>query len=194
VRQSITPFLRLSMVLSWLAAFAVWLLCMSLGLEVHAAPKTKKKAVEVYSAEDPDASPADEAALLGAEGEEISSDLGNAWAEVEDAKKDAPEAPVPDPVQIQVEVPAVPPAPSVPQTESEPLPPPPPAAASEVEKKAPKGWGMFDPVPAKNRKMIAERLRLTEILIKKYGRAYDYRVHTVKQLRQILKLLEESRP
>jgi hypothetical protein len=158
----------------------------------HAAQK--KGAPEVYSAEDPDASPADEDALLNGPDDAPNSDSGNAWAEIEPAQPPAPEledvvAP-PPPVSPAAQALALVPAPAVPAT---PEPQPTPQTATPkaaVTAKTPQGWGMFDPVPGASRRTVAERLKLVSILIQKYGRAYDYRVHTIRQLRHILKVLE----
>lgn len=48
----------------------------------------------------------------------------------------------------------------------------------------------YDPVPASQAEPIIKRLKLVEELIRKYGRAYDYRNHTLKQLEGVLASLE----
>ena len=50
----------------------------------------------------------------------------------------------------------------------------------------------FDPVPENQREPIARRLKLVNALIEKYGRAYDYRVHTARELQDILNQLDAS--
>jgi hypothetical protein len=47
----------------------------------------------------------------------------------------------------------------------------------------------FDAVPANQVEPIEERLKIVEEMIQKYGRAYDYRVHTLKELQEIQKSL-----
>ena len=158
----------------------------TLGTSALAAPK-KKAALEVYTAEDPDASPADEDALLNGPDEAPNSDAGNAWAET------AGSIPVHSENEGTQE--PVPPAPPVPAAEAAtPVAQAPLPATPSATHKAPAGWGMFDNVPDTNRKIIAERLKWAAILIQKHGRAYDYRVHTVRQLKQILKVLESQTP
>ena len=58
--------------------------------------------------------------------------------------------------------------------------------------KASQGWGMFDSVPEKSRDSLATRLTLIQELIKKYGRAYDYRIHTTAQLKKVRDLLDHE--
>jgi hypothetical protein len=50
----------------------------------------------------------------------------------------------------------------------------------------------FDSVPSGQADAISKRLRLVERLLTKYGRAYDYRTLTVKDLESILAYLEEE--
>ncbi len=52
--------------------------------------------------------------------------------------------------------------------------------------------GAYDPVPSNQRAAIARRLRLAEKLILEYGRAYDYRIHTVAELEHILEKLQKG--
>jgi len=52
----------------------------------------------------------------------------------------------------------------------------------------------FDPVPPAQAESIAQRLKLVEILIRKYGRAYDYRMHTLRDLESILMQLDAAVP
>lgn len=48
----------------------------------------------------------------------------------------------------------------------------------------------YEPVPTDQRTGIASRLKLVDELIRKFGRAYDYRVHTRADLEKIKKELE----
>jgi hypothetical protein len=48
----------------------------------------------------------------------------------------------------------------------------------------------FDPVPQDQAELIARRLQLIDQLIRRHGRAYDYRTLTVRQLESILARLE----
>lgn len=50
----------------------------------------------------------------------------------------------------------------------------------------------FDPVPSDQIPGLTHRLKLVEALIRRHGRAYDYRVHTVKTLETVLARLEAS--
>lgn len=50
--------------------------------------------------------------------------------------------------------------------------------------------GTFDAVPAEHAAGVAKRLVLVDRLIREFGRAYDYRIHTVADLETILKDLE----
>lgn len=52
----------------------------------------------------------------------------------------------------------------------------------------------FDPVPNDQVGLIVKRLRLVERLLRDHGRAYDYRVHTLRELEEILNHLETSAP
>jgi hypothetical protein len=50
----------------------------------------------------------------------------------------------------------------------------------------------FEPVPPDQVDSIARRLKLVENLLRKHGRAYDYRIHTLKELESIQASLEPS--
>ncbi len=50
----------------------------------------------------------------------------------------------------------------------------------------------FDAVPPGQAESIARRLKLVEIMIRKYGRAYDYRMHTLRDLEMILAKLDAT--
>src|SRR5262249_42158984 len=55
--------------------------------------------------------------------------------------------------------------------------------------------GGYDPVPVGQAEPLSRRLRLVDEMIRKYGRAYDYRIHTVKELEAILADLDaQARP
>lgn len=56
--------------------------------------------------------------------------------------------------------------------------------------KAPAQDLSYDPVPSDQIDGMATRLHLVEALIRRHGRAYDYRVHTVRELQAILAKLE----
>ena len=49
----------------------------------------------------------------------------------------------------------------------------------------------FDNVPEEQRAAIVKRLELVADLIKRHGRAYDYRQHTLKDLRSIISELDD---
>lgn len=50
----------------------------------------------------------------------------------------------------------------------------------------------FDTVPASQSDAILQRLKIVENLVRKYGRAYDYRAHTLKELLLIQSTLEST--
>ena len=50
----------------------------------------------------------------------------------------------------------------------------------------------FDAVPEDQVTALSKRLKLTEELIRKYHRAYDYRTHTVRELEVILAKLDNA--
>ncbi len=144
------------------------LVILSLAGPAHAA--------ETYTATDPAAAPADEAALLGKEEPEQTSDDGTAWVELESessmgAAREAEKTPPAKKLAGRLE-------------ESD--------VARSSSTKASQGWGMFDSVPEKSRDSLATRLTLIQELIKKYGRAYDYRIHTTAQLKKVRDLLDHE--
>lgn len=61
------------------------------------------------------------------------------------------------------------------------VPPPPPPHEDVVP---------FDPVPKSQKVAIRKRIQLVDRMIAKYGRAYDYRTHTLRELQNILAELE----
>lgn len=63
--------------------------------------------------------------------------------------------------------------------------PPPLAARSEARG--------FEPIPDRHVESIAGRLQLVERLIREFGRAYDYRTHTTRELERILVELRVKR-
>ncbi|MGK5082647.1 hypothetical protein WDW37_05020 [Bdellovibrionota bacterium FG-1] len=50
----------------------------------------------------------------------------------------------------------------------------------------------YDPVPVGQVEPLAQRLKLVETLIQRHGRAYDYRIHTIKELQEILSQLDKK--
>jgi hypothetical protein len=44
----------------------------------------------------------------------------------------------------------------------------------------------YDPVPAAEVSSIRQRVHLVDLLLRKYGRAYDYRTHPVRELKAVL--------
>jgi hypothetical protein len=50
----------------------------------------------------------------------------------------------------------------------------------------------FDPVPQSQRIILGERVRVAELLVRRYGRAYDYRNLTTRELKSILKNLDAA--
>jgi hypothetical protein len=64
------------------------------------------------------------------------------------------------------------------------------AAASAPKAASPAA--AFDAVPANQSEAILQRLKIVENLVRKYGRAYDYRAHTLKELELIQSTLEST--
>jgi hypothetical protein len=64
------------------------------------------------------------------------------------------------------------------------------ASAPETTPLPPPETAQFDAVPVTQTEPMVRRLRLVETLIARYGRAYDYRTHTVVELQAILGQLE----
>lgn len=58
-----------------------------------------------------------------------------------------------------------------------------------LRKKSPR---TFDPVPSDHIESIAGRLLIVEEILRKYGRAYDYRSHTTNELQRILTKLDRA--
>lgn len=50
----------------------------------------------------------------------------------------------------------------------------------------------FDAVPGPQKDAIRRRLQIVDLLVARYGRAYDYRTHTVRELEQIRANLDAS--
>ncbi len=50
--------------------------------------------------------------------------------------------------------------------------------------------GFFDPVPSDQVEALGRRLKLVETLIQRHGRAYDYRMYTIRDLERILASLD----
>ena len=87
------------------------------------------------------------------------------------------------------------PSPSAPKAQAKaPRATPKAQAANPNPVKAEKAEPLFDQVPAEQVEGIANRLKLIDTLLRKYGRAYDYRTHTFKELEKILAQLEGPPP
>jgi hypothetical protein len=71
---------------------------------------------------------------------------------------------------------------------------PQPAAVANVAApaKLPDSGLAYDPVPSDQIDALGRRLQLTDALIRRHGRAYDYRTHTVRDLELILAKLDAS--
>ena len=76
------------------------------------------------------------------------------------------------------------------QTETPPPLTPSPAASAPTASKNHSTEATFDAVPMEQIEPFLKRIRLVEELLEKYGRAYDYRVHTVRDLEVIRAQLE----
>jgi hypothetical protein len=72
------------------------------------------------------------------------------------------------------------------------IPRTPPRAHSHPKKHASKARRplSYDPVPSGEEDAVAARLQIVDKLIREFGRAYDYRSHTLKELEGILAQLE----
>lgn len=90
----------------------------------------------------------------------------------DDAHRAAETAPAPVPAQVQVQVQA--------QAQTQAVPKP------AVVKEA------YDPVPSDQKGALSIRLKLVEAIIQKHGRAYDYRIHTVRELEALLQRLDSA--
>lgn len=64
--------------------------------------------------------------------------------------------------------------------------------SDKPQKSEPQDRFSFDPVPANHAPQIAERLKLVELLILRYGRAYDYRQMTLPELKAVFTKLERE--
>jgi len=73
-----------------------------------------------------------------------------------------------------------------------------PQAAAEANSRgvAPKpvGWGVYDKVPPNYRELMLDRLEIVKALIRDHGRAYDYRIHTKRDLEKVLADLGPALP
>ncbi len=67
---------------------------------------------------------------------------------------------------------------------------PAPITQTQTAAPAPTSHAQFDAVPNGQAEPLIRRLRLTEELVSKYGRAYDYRAMTVTELQTILAQLD----
>jgi hypothetical protein len=61
-----------------------------------------------------------------------------------------------------------------------------PAVAGPAESAA------YDPVPSDQIASFMKRLQLVAVLLQRHGRAYDYRIHTVRQLETVLASMEAA--
>lgn len=52
--------------------------------------------------------------------------------------------------------------------------------------------GKFDSVPEEHLKSLVERIQITQELLRKHRRAYDYRIHSASELRAILETLDQD--
>jgi hypothetical protein len=66
---------------------------------------------------------------------------------------------------------------------------------SSVRTRAPAVDASFDSVPSPQIGPVTQRLKVVEEILTRFGRAYDYRSHTLRELQAILKQLDEvTRP
>lgn len=70
------------------------------------------------------------------------------------------------------------------------VPPSKPVSKKRPKTAAPKP--LFEQVPAEHVESIAGRIKLVEQILRDYGRAYDYRVMTTRQLQAVLDRLDEQ--
>jgi hypothetical protein len=66
------------------------------------------------------------------------------------------------------------------------------AAPAKAAQSARLAVATYDTVPASQSDALIQRLKIVENLIRKYGRAYDYRTHTLKELELIQSTLESA--
>lgn len=66
------------------------------------------------------------------------------------------------------------------------------AANGTAPDKLPDSGLSYDPVPSDQINALGRRLQLVDALIRRHGRAYDYRTHTVRDLELILAKLDAS--
>lgn len=60
------------------------------------------------------------------------------------------------------------------------------AKVEVVPPKATAKPALFEPVPAEQIEAISKRLKLVDLILRKYGHAYDYRMHTLRELETVL--------
>jgi hypothetical protein len=91
------------------------------------------------------------------------------------------------PTSIAPPVPSKKPAPRVVKTALTIAPQKSPARRTSV---TPVSRGNFDPVASDQIDSVAQRLKLVEQILVRHARAYDYRVHSARELRAILSRLD----
>jgi hypothetical protein len=151
------------------------LIPLALPLAASAASRIKRApAKEVYAATDASEMQPGVAAgfAMPVESDVSGATLPTAPATLPAATQAAPAAKAHKAAKPQAAAPATPVAASVPK------------AASSAP--------TFDAVPASQSEAILQRLKIVENLVRKYGRAYDYRTHTLKELELIQSTLETS--
>jgi hypothetical protein len=67
------------------------------------------------------------------------------------------------------------------------------ASSAEANDSSQQQNSKFDAVPADQINPLLRRMKIVQELVQKYGRAYDYRVHTVAELEGILAQLKQKR-
>jgi hypothetical protein len=169
----------------------------------HASVR-KKAAPEVYTASDPQAAPAD----FEQDGRVMTPADRPLLAEREELESSSTPTVVTPPTPASA-IEAYPPGPTaqpgLPAAASEvshPAPPvselsvprPPSTTASVLPRpEAVMEWGKFESVPEDQKQAFGKRLALMNEIIQKYGRAYDYRTHTIAELQKLLQILETSK-
>ncbi len=168
-----TQTLKIKLIqLSILAA----ILSLGMSYSTHAAVKKKVKPQEIYSATEEDGPSAEDEALPSAptrvETRVEKTEKKTTLTQKNDSLADRVQS-------LEKELEALKKASLTQAATSTTLPP-------EAPKKS------FDTVPDEQKDGISKRLELVSQLIKRHGRAYDYRQHTLKELRTILAELDEK--
>lgn len=142
-----------------------------------AASHSKKQTKEVYAATD---------------GSEMQPGFAMPVESETGANLEAAPAPAPVAAPKKAKARATASAASAPVIDTAPAIPTAKAVAPVAVKSAPQSSQSFDAVPASQKDAILERLTIVENLVRKYGRAYDYRTHTLKELQLIQSTLEST--